>query len=166
MCLSLPLLVLSSRRLSAPLVRRALQYFPLRGCPRKIELANWCKQELLDRRMIALLKRCRGRLCLALAVERRLDHRLSDSGSSLLYCLLSLAYHSTASGEAANLSARSSTNAPCSRCCSAQFGGELGSSSSRGRSSSRSSSSSRSRRSNSSSPDRSSSARRIQVELA
>ena len=64
------------------------------------------------------------------------------------------------------MSARSSTNALRSRCCSAQFGGDLGSSSSRGCGSSRSRSSSRSRRNNSSSPDRNSSARRIQVELA
>ena len=88
------------------------------------------------------------------------------SGSSLLYCLLSLAYPSTASGGAANLSARPKTKAQCSRCCSAQFGGELGSSrSSSNSSSSRSRSSSRGRRSNSSSPN-SSSTRRTQVELA
>ena len=64
------------------------------------------------------------------------------------------------------MSARSSTNALRSRCCSAQFGGDLGSSSSRGCGSSRSRSSSRSRRNNSSSPDRNSNAKRIQVELA
>ena len=112
-----------------------------------------------------VIKRCRARLCLALAVERSPDHRLSLLRflASLLPAL-SLAYPSTASGGAANLSARPKTNNQCSRCCSAQFGGELGSSSS---SSSRSRSSTRSRRSSSSSNNsNSSSTRRTQVELA